>query len=219
MPRFYNLLGAAPLVAWYLWGLSREVPSFFGHYAAVSAYGRIDALFALQTFTEVVSIAYTSLLVVLLIVRTVPKAQAKNPGSYIAAYIGTFAISSFFFLPVALPSLPLLVLATFCTLIGFGLSFATLVYLGRSFAILPAARILVTDGPYHVIRHPLYLFEEIIVIGIMLQFAEPWALFVVVIHAAAQLTRMRYEERALAESFPEYAAYAARTARLMPGVY
>jgi len=31
--------------------------------------------------------------------------------------------------------------------------------------------------------------------------------------------RMEYEERVLLQSFPEYADYMARTARLLPGVY
>jgi len=31
--------------------------------------------------------------------------------------------------------------------------------------------------------------------------------------------RMKYEELVLFQSFPEYGAYMARTARLLPGVY
>jgi protein-S-isoprenylcysteine O-methyltransferase Ste14 len=34
-----------------------------------------------------------------------------------------------------------------------------------------------------------------------------------------QVQRMRYEEGVLAQSFPDYAAYAARTPRLIPGIY
>jgi protein-S-isoprenylcysteine O-methyltransferase Ste14 len=34
-----------------------------------------------------------------------------------------------------------------------------------------------------------------------------------------QLQRMRNEERVLGAAFPEYVAYAARTRRLIPGVY
>jgi len=36
---------------------------------------------------------------------------------------------------------------------------------------------------------------------------------------AFQLQRMKYEERLLLQSFPEYENYMARTARLVPGVY
>jgi len=36
---------------------------------------------------------------------------------------------------------------------------------------------------------------------------------------ALQLARMHFEERLLSQSFPDYAAYAKRTARLIPHVY
>jgi len=36
---------------------------------------------------------------------------------------------------------------------------------------------------------------------------------------ALQFQRMKYEEQVLFQSFPEYADYMARTARLVPGVY
>src|SRR5439155_215894 len=39
---------------------------------------------------------------------------------------------------------------------------------------------------------------------------------VLVAFLAAQLVRMGYEERALSRAFPEYAAYARRTPRLIP---
>jgi protein-S-isoprenylcysteine O-methyltransferase Ste14 len=34
-----------------------------------------------------------------------------------------------------------------------------------------------------------------------------------------QIQRMKYEERVLLQSFPEYKDYIARTARLVPGVH
>ncbi len=219
MSRFRNLLGAAPLIAWYAWGLSRELPALFSRYSSLLVGGHIDAVRALQTVTEAVSIVYIGLLILLLIVRETPHAQTKNARAYLAAYIGTFAIASFYVLPTAVPTTPVLILATLCIAIGLGLSLATLIYLGRSFAILPSARTLITGGPYRLIRHPLYLSEEMVVVGIMLQFAEPWALVIVAVHLAAQFARMHYEEQTLTASFPAYTAYAARTSRLIPGLY
>ena len=80
---------------------------------------------------------------------------------------------------------------------------------------------LVETGPYRFVRHPAY-------VGMLLSFAglalcaSSWvsALVILVPIAAALLYRIRVEERALLGAFPsEYRVYAARTARLFPGVY
>jgi protein-S-isoprenylcysteine O-methyltransferase Ste14 len=85
--------------------------------------------------------------------------------------------------------------------------------------VYPEARRLVTSGPYAFVRHPVYLFEEITFFGVMLQYAQPWALCIFAIQLCFQLARIPYEERVLTDAFPEYADYAARTSRLIPGVY
>jgi protein-S-isoprenylcysteine O-methyltransferase Ste14 len=76
-----------------------------------------------------------------------------------------------------------------------------------------------TQGPYALVRHPLYAAEIIGAIGLFLQYASPWTALLMVISLGFQLQRMRNEERVLGATFPEYAAYAARTRRLIPGVH
>jgi len=66
-------------------------------------------------------------------------------------------------------------------------------------------------------RRPL-LGEELAVIGLM-QFFSAATAFVLAVQIVFQLRRMHNEETVLAESFPEYAAYRQRTARLLPGIY
>lgn len=217
--RVYNFLGAAPLILWYGLGLLQGIPIVIEQYHAISSTGHIEILFVLQTLAQVSGMAFTAFLVVLLVVRTVPVTVAQGFIPRMAAIIGTFATVSFFHLPHALISIPLLFTATACILTGFSLCLYTLIYLGSSFAIMPAARRLVTDGPYRFVRHPLYLCEEIAIIGIMIQFIQPWSALMLVAHFAVQLTRMHYEEETLTNIFPEYAAYAAHTARLLPGIY
>ncbi|MFM2330892.1 MAG: hypothetical protein RLZZ26_399 [Candidatus Parcubacteria bacterium] len=217
--RLYNLLGAVPLLVWYAWGLAERLLLFIQHGSTLIGSTQVHILLALQVVTHATSIAFTSLIIVLLIVRSVPRTHVQGVGPYAAAYIGTFATITLFHLPSANLSTTPLIVATLCVVVGLGLSLYALIYLGRSFAILPSARTLVTDGPYRVVRHPLYLFEEVAVVGIMIQFAQPWSLIVFTVHLAAQITRMHYEERALTQAFPEYAVYASRTARLIPGIY
>ena len=72
---------------------------------------------------------------------------------------------------------------------------------------------------YKRVRHPLYLGEMVAVAGVALQYLSAWALLLLALVWTFLLQRMKYEERVLFQSFPEYGAYMARTARLVPGVY
>jgi len=104
-------------------------------------------------------------------------------------------------------------------LAGIIFAICALIFLGRSISLLPEARRLVTRGPYALVRHPLYLGEMVAIAGIALQHLSVWTLLLLVLVWALQFQRMKYEEQVLFQSFPEYADYMARTARLVPGVY
>ena len=95
-------------------------------------------------------------------------------------------------------------------------SLVTLAWLGRAFAILPQARALVTSGPYVFLRHPLYFFEQLAVLGVALQYLQPWGLLLFALSLAIQFPRMHYEEEILRATFAEYDAYARATPRLIP---
>lgn len=93
---------------------------------------------------------------------------------------------------------------------------ASVLVLGRCFGVLPEARGLVVRGPYRLVRHPVYLGEIGAAAGLVAGAPAARNLVALAVLVAAQLVRMRLEERALAQAFPEYAAYAARTPRLLP---
>jgi protein-S-isoprenylcysteine O-methyltransferase Ste14 len=95
----------------------------------------------------------------------------------------------------------------------------TLLSLGRSFSLIPQARKLVTSGPYAVDRHPLYLVEDYAIAGVLLQYAWFAALPFLVLHVTVQIRRMQLEEEILRKTFAEYAIYARRTPRLLPGIW
>ncbi|HET8653569.1 MAG TPA: methyltransferase [Gaiellaceae bacterium] len=88
--------------------------------------------------------------------------------------------------------------------------------LGRCFGILPEARGLVMRGPYRLVRHPVYLGEFASFGGLVLASLTTRNVALAALFAAAQAVRMRFEEQALTEAFPEYTAYADRTPRLVP---
>jgi protein-S-isoprenylcysteine O-methyltransferase Ste14 len=104
------------------------------------------------------------------------------------------------------------------TLAGTILAFWSAWHLGTSFSLLPQARRLVTTGPYHYVRHPIYLGGLLITIGEVWWRFSPLVVALNLIFVAAQLVRLRYEEQVLARAFPDYAAYRARTSALIPGI-
>jgi protein-S-isoprenylcysteine O-methyltransferase Ste14 len=102
---------------------------------------------------------------------------------------------------------------------GGALAASSFLLLGRSFAVLPALRGVVTAGPYRLVRHPAYLGELLMVLACPL--ARPWWGTAVAASAALPLVllRIHLEERLLSRD-PRFGEYAARTRfRLLPGVW
>ena len=99
---------------------------------------------------------------------------------------------------------------------GVAFSLYSISFLGRCFGVLPEVRGLVTGGPYQAIRHPLYLGEITAYAGFVIASQRLLNVGLLVVFFAAQSVRMRLEEAALLEEFPdEYGEYAARTPRLI----
>ncbi len=102
-------------------------------------------------------------------------------------------------------------------LAGAALVATSVWYLRRSFSIEPAARRLITAGPYRIARHPIYL-------GYLVQYAAIWLLYPTAAFALAigcwlmiALPRMRFEEQVLSATFPlDYAEYRRRVGALWP---
>jgi protein-S-isoprenylcysteine O-methyltransferase Ste14 len=116
-------------------------------------------------------------------------------------------------------SLTLEMICTALILIGTVGAVFALARLGRSFSLMAETRQLVTSGPYRFVRHPLYVTEEIAVIGLFMQFASTWTILLLALQIGFQLRRMQNEEAVLTVSFPEYIPYSQTTARLIPGIY
>ena len=101
---------------------------------------------------------------------------------------------------------------------AWGLAVWGLLYLRRSLSIIPEARRLTTRGPYRLVRHPLYCGELTASVGVTLGNIRLVPLLALGALVGLQLTRTVFEERLLRGVFPEYAAYAARTKRIIPFV-
>jgi protein-S-isoprenylcysteine O-methyltransferase Ste14 len=95
--------------------------------------------------------------------------------------------------------------------------------LGHRFSGLVAIQpghTLVTGGVYSVIRHPSYLGLLVNSLGWGLAFRSGVGMLLTAVTILPLVTRIRAEERLLRTQFgDEYAAYCARTSRLVPGLY
>jgi protein-S-isoprenylcysteine O-methyltransferase Ste14 len=155
----------------------------------------------------------------LILIRPPPISRQTRAAPVLTAFLGTYGVWVIAWLPPAHASVVLNVVSAGVSLTGEALIILAICRLGRAFSITPQARRLVTGGPYRLVRHPLYAAEEIAIVGILLQHAWWAALAFLAVHLTLQVRRMLYEESLLRAVFPDYDAYAARTARLIPGVW
>ena len=214
----YDLLATSPLIAWYLVCLIAGAAPLAHGFEAARTTG-LEVRMLLNLLSMISKFSFAFILIMLLIVRRTPIAFAPGLAPRIIAILGTYMGIAMLVLPGRGTASTLLPLSSF--LIFFGTTFAiySLVWLGRSVSIMPESRKLVTSGPYSIIRHPLYLGEQIALAGVALQTESPWAAAAFALQFCCQLYRMSYEEKVLAGSFPEYESYVAGTDRLIPWLY
>jgi protein-S-isoprenylcysteine O-methyltransferase Ste14 len=214
-----DLLAGTPLVLIYAFNANNKVRALIEAFATFDP-AKFDFRKFLTVLSDVSVLSVALVFVVSVLMR--PPAIARAPGIMprIAAIAGTYlAVGLVLFSSITTTSVPVICLSLL--LVFFGMSFAAwaVFYLGRSVSLIAEARRLVTGGPYRFVRHPLYLGEQVAIAGVMLQYLSPVAIFVFAVQIAFQLYRMSCEEKVLAATFPEYADYARRTWRVLPGLY
>ena len=167
---------------------------------------------------DVASLGFLVLMAVSTVTRLPPVKTAQGIEPRIAALLGCFATVTLIIVPRVeiLPQLELF--ADLVILGGFTLCIWCLWWLGRSFSIVAQARRLVTAGPYRFVRHPLYVCEAIVLVGILLR-NPTWAtLAICAIALTFQYRRLVNEEKVLHAAFPEYDAYRRTTPMLFPSL-
>jgi protein-S-isoprenylcysteine O-methyltransferase Ste14 len=95
---------------------------------------------------------------------------------------------------------------------AFVLWFVAKLQLGGSFTLKAEARALVTHGLYSRIRHPVYFFSTLALIGTAICLRSVYFDVYVAVTTAAQLWRIRWENKVLRETFgQDYLDYRLRT--------
>jgi protein-S-isoprenylcysteine O-methyltransferase Ste14 len=216
--RAYDVLMRLPLLAW---SIFLGLVTFVGLQQYI---GQVDpalpnAVYALNIAMRLSVIMYLVVIAATVIARMRPTGKARGIEPRVSALTGTFLFTVVVLFPRRELSPTAAAISTLLTLVGNALAIVVLAQLRGSFSIMAEARRLVTGGVYRFVRHPLYLAEEIALIGVVMQYLSPWTALLLAAQIAFQLRRMHNEEAVLGENFPEYAAYKADTARLIPGIY
>ncbi len=76
--------------------------------------------------------------------------------------------------------------------------------------------LLVTRGPYKVIRHPMYTSIFIFALVLLASQFDYKKLIISLVLIAGLIVKMKYEEGLLCMHFPEYQSYMQKTKRVMP---
>jgi protein-S-isoprenylcysteine O-methyltransferase Ste14 len=211
--------------------LTNALPAvFFGFFCGVKAIfvlralsdlgrlarGNVSLFPVLKLSDQLLGLLYFGLIAFLCATRLPRRGGRRGLGTVAASLFAAFAIMLVGVLPDRGSRPQAEVLGDLLLGAGMAYSIWALLYLRRSFSILPEARRLVTHGPYALSRHPLYLGEAVAALGLLATSAGLTAVLLAAAALGVQLVRMRWEESVLSGEFPEYAAYARRVPRYLP---
>jgi protein-S-isoprenylcysteine O-methyltransferase Ste14 len=180
--------------------------------------GQLDRAGSMYLVNRVLTVAFFTFLLAIYAVRSKAAAHDHNPVAVAAALVGSFILYGLFLIPGQSRSTDVSVLAMSDILLAVGMVWAlySLSYLRNRFSIVPEARGLVTDGPYGVVRHPIYLGEIIAGLGLVMPTVVSLHAALFAVFVGTQVLRTYFEERVLRSTYPSYEVYARRTRRLIP---
>ena len=218
------LICASSLMPAFLFSLM-AVSNAFGLMALLRSGPESDlrgpASFWLQIGHQTLSFSFSLLICWLFLVRR-PSKSGRGAGGWISDVIavsGTVVVLILGMSPKTVDDLLVMAVVEALMTVGLIIMVIGLASLGRSFGIMPRARGLVTSGLYRWVRHPIYLGEFLVFLGIMILTVSPVSVATYLVFVGLQMYRLVVEEQTLADAYPEYDEYRGRTSRLLPGVY
>jgi len=153
-------------------------------------------------------IGYIISIVVLSLKGTLTKIENKIPRSLIRIFI----LLTFIAPPIALPfakgpkiAIPLSIALTLGTIL-LGINFYIKILVQKQLGVMPALKSkgkLITTGIYGIVRHPLYLSNGLLAIGMAVLFRSMYALLFSIPYLLLYLPIIYFEEKDLLEKYKE----------------
>ncbi len=213
----YDWAMRLPIMVYYSLMLFRDVRAFFHQVQQEpAAFAQFDVAIFVATMARISQWMFVFLFAIQPLFRLRAIAKSDQVLPRLAALIAVCAPLMFMQLERAPSNVAFDLLAVVVTLAANVMVVVTVSFLGRSLSVMPEARRLVQAGPYGIVRHPLYLCEILGFCGITLLYRSLPAVGLLLLTIALQIARARWEEGVLARTFPEFAAYRARTSFLIP---
>ena len=205
-------LGKLALLILFLWHFSQVS----GALVRMIAEPQHGLMWWLGFVSTICSVGFVALIVFLTVTRTQPVDVEPGFEARFSAFMGTFVLLALIAIPPAGVVVLQALVAKVLIIIGTVSSIWCLWWLGRSFAVMAAARKLVIAGPYAWVRHPLYATESLIVIGCVLLNGTAPAFAIGALQFFFQYRRMVNEEKVLSRALEGYSDYMTRTPMVIP---
>ena len=170
--------------------------------------GRITGLFLLLS---------EAIVVVLTLVRRSPRTVDRSVKARILTVVSV--IGPPLLAPAAVAAFLSETVTVALSCAGLAIVIAGKMTLGRSFALLPANRGVVSTGLYRLVRHPIYMGYLVSHLAFLAASPSAWNIAALVVADGALLARAVCEEQTLAKD-PAYRDYQARVRwRVVPGIF
>lgn len=188
--------------------------------AMLSRPARSVSAGAVWTWAGVLLTCAFYLLVIWCYARRGPASATSSAiSAHVAAVVATLCPFVVPLLSAGRPSAGQAISADVLLLLGSAWSVWALKHLGRNLSVIAQARSVADNGPYRWLRHPLYLGEIVSTLGLAIAAGTLAALIAWAALCGLQIYRAVREEQVLARTLPDYRAYQAHTAALLPGIF
>ncbi len=178
------------------------------------AYRHLNNFIETNSWSSLFFAIIETLAVCFYLLRSTPSSVSINPFDWLVAFIGTF-------MPLSLRPEQYGMLPFGEYLIFLGAFFQTLsiISLNRSFALVPAKRVIKTSYMYRIVRHPLYASYILGITGYVLRYTSEVNLTIYIITMISIGIRVIREESHLAKD-STYIEYMQKVRyRLIPFVF